>query len=214
MDFFRAYKAKDRATSTYFIESTAPDNVDDEAPSSGLPPEYARYLEKIDDSEKAVEQIAGDLGKGNNPNLVVMVHGFNNPELNVLRMYTSAVLAIGRDPQISGREGLVCVGYRWPSENMGAPARGARAALPTLASWILRLGIFFVLISLPLYFLSGTANWLGRISEHVLTLIGWTAAGLMLMALVLRIIVYFRDNYRASNYGILDLSPVICATDP
>ena len=213
MDFFRAYKAKGRATPTYFIESTAPDNVDDEAPPSDLPPEYAPYLEKVNDSEHAVKQIAVDLGKGETPNLVVMVHGFNNPEPNVLRMYTSAALAIGRDAQISSREGLVCVGYRWPSENMGAPARGARAALPTLASWILRLGILFVLISLPLYFLSGTANWLGRIGEHVLTLIGWTAAGLMLMALVLRIIVYFRDNYRASNYGIPDLIQVIRAID-
>ena len=63
MDFFRAYRAKDRATSTYFIESTAPDNVDDEAPPSDLPPEYAPYLEKMDDSEKAVQRIAEDLGK-------------------------------------------------------------------------------------------------------------------------------------------------------
>src|SRR6202051_1925216 len=165
MGFFRAYKAKNRAPSTYFIERTAPDNVDDEAPPSDLPPEYAPYLDKMD-SEKAVQQIAGDLGKGEKPNLVVMVHGFNNPEPNVLRMYTSAVLAVGRDPQISGREGLVCVGYRWPSENMGAPRRGARDALPTLAGWILTLGILVVVISLPFYFIPGTAdvvlNWLGR----------------------------------------------------
>ncbi|SIO23675.1 Alpha/beta hydrolase of unknown function [Bradyrhizobium erythrophlei] len=217
MDFFRAYRAKDRATSTYFIESTAPDNVDDEAPPSDLPPEYAPYLEKMDDSEKAVQRIAEDLGKGEKPNLVVMVHGFNNPGPNVLRMYTSAVLAIGRDPQISGREGLVCVGYRWPSENMGAPRRGARDALPTLAGWILTLGILVVVISLPFYFIPGTANvvlnWLGRLGEHVFTLIGWTAAGLMLMAVLLRIIVYFRDNYRASNYGIPDLIQVIRAID-
>ena len=139
MDFFRAYKAKDRATSTYFIESTAPDNVDDEAPASDLPPDYAPYLKKIDDSEKAVEQIAGDLGKGDTPNLVVLVHGFNNPELaDVLRIvHVRRSLAIGRDPQISSREGLVCVGYRWPSETMGTPQRGARDALPTCsAGWI------------------------------------------------------------------------------
>jgi hypothetical protein len=217
MDFFRAYRAKDRATSTYFIESTAPDNVDDESPPSDLPPEYAPYLEKMDDSEKAVQRIAEDLGKGEKPNLVVMVHGFNNPEPTVLRMYTSAVLAIGHDPQISGREGLVCVGYRWPSENMGAPRRGARDALPTLAGWILTLGILVVVISLPFYFIPGTAdvvlNRLGRLGEHVFTLIGWTAAGLMLMAVLLRIIVYFRDNYRASNYGIPDLIQVIRAID-
>jgi len=35
----------------------------------------------------------------------------------------------------------------------------------------------------------------------------------MLMAVLLRIIVYFRDNYRASNYGIPDLIQVIRAID-
>jgi pimeloyl-ACP methyl ester carboxylesterase len=216
MDFFRAYKAKDTATSTYFIESTAPDNVDDVAPPPDLPPAYAPHLDKVD-SEIAVNQIAQELTAGENPNLVVMVHGFNNPEPNVLRMYMSAALAIGRDPKINGRQGLVCVGYRWPSENMGAPTLGARKALPTLAGWILTLGILIVVISLPFYFIPGTTNvvlnWLGRAGEHAFTLTGWTAAGLMLMAVLLRIIVYFRDNYRASNYGIPDLIQIIRAID-
>ena len=216
MDFFRAYQAKVTGVPTYFIESTAPDNVDDFAPPPELPPEYVPYLAAVK-SEIAVTQIAEVLAKADNPNLVVMVHGFNNPEPNVLRMYTSAVLAIGRDPKISKREGLVCVGYRWPSENMGAPTRGARDALPTLASWILTLGILIVMLSLPLYFIPGGTDWienrLGRLGEHIVTLIGWTAAGLMLTVILLRIIVYFRDNYRASNYGIPDLIQIIRAID-
>ena len=125
MAFFTAYKAIDVKVPIYFIESTAPDNVDDTDKISTDP---LPHLQLIPDSDDAVRQIAQDLAKGTHPNLVVMVHGFNNPEPNVLGMYTSAALAIGRDPQISSRQGLVCVGYRWPSENMGAPARGARAA--------------------------------------------------------------------------------------
>jgi pimeloyl-ACP methyl ester carboxylesterase len=38
-------------------------------------------------------------------------------------------------------------------------------------------------------------------------------AGLILMAVLLRAIVYFRDNYRASNYGVNDLIQIIRAID-
>jgi pimeloyl-ACP methyl ester carboxylesterase len=40
-----------------------------------------------------------------------------------------------------------------------------------------------------------------------------TFAGLVLTAALLRLIVYFRDNYRASNYGIPDLIQIIRAID-
>jgi pimeloyl-ACP methyl ester carboxylesterase len=213
MDFFRAHQAIGITLPTYFIESTAPYNVDDTAAvAATLPPE----LQEID-PEQAVRNIAAALVKGADPNLVVMVHGFHNPAPAVLGMYTSAALAIERDPQITTREGLVCVGYRWPSEKMGMPTQGARDALPTLAYWLLFVGVLVVFLSLPLYFIPGApqwwANWLGRLGEHVFTLIGWTAAGLILMTVLLRIIVYFRDNYRASNFGVPDLIQVIRAID-
>src|ERR1700675_3570187 len=123
MEFFRAHQAVGTAIPTYFIESTAPYNVDDTeaavpaGPPVGLPPEIASHLVDIP-SDQAVKQIAEALLRGADPNLVVMVHGFNNPEPAVLKMYTSAALAIQRDTHIRTREGLVCVGYRWPSEKM------------------------------------------------------------------------------------------------
>jgi len=42
---------------------------------------------------------------------------------------------------------------------------------------------------------------------------GWTVAGLVLTAVLLRFIVYFRDNYRAANYGVPDLIEIIRALD-
>jgi hypothetical protein len=48
---------------------------------------------------------------------------------------------------------------------------------------------------------------------HLLTLLGWTVAGLILTAGLLRTIVYFRDNYRATNYGVPDLIQIIRAID-
>ena len=218
MDFFRAHQAVGTTIPTYFIESTAPYNVDDTAvPPPALPPELSPI-----DSELAVKQIAEGLLREANPNLVVMVHGFNNPEPAVLKMYTSAALAIQRDDKIRDRKGLVCVGYRWPSESMGSPWRGTWDALPTLPTWILYFGIIVVLLTFPLfYFASETKQWWIDVFRyiwnpegvHVVTLIGWSVAGLVLMAALLRTIVYFRDNYRASNYGVPDLIQVIRAID-
>ena len=226
MEFFRAHQAAGTAIPTYFIESTAPYNVDDTGVAApglppGLPPEIAAHLVDIP-SELAVKQIAEALVRGADPNLVVMVHGFNNPEPAVLKMYTSAALAIQRDTHIRTREGLVCVGYRWPSEKMGMPWRGTWDALPTLPTWILYFGILVVLLTFPLfYFASETKQWWIDLFRyiwnpggvHVITLIGWTVAGLVLMTALLRTIVYFRDNFRATNYGVPDLIQVIRAID-
>ena len=226
MEFFRAHQVDGTAIPTYFIESTAPYNVDDTGVAApglppGLPPEIAAHLVDIP-SELAVKQIAEALVRGADPNLVVMVHGFNNPEPAVLKMYTSAALAIQRDTHIRAREGLVCVGYRWPSEKMGMPWRGTWDALPTLPTWILYFGILVVLLTFPLfYFASETKQWWIDLFRyiwnpggvHVITLIGWTVAGLVLMTALLRTIVYFRDNFRASNYGVPDLIQVIRAID-
>ena len=225
MDFFRARQAVGITRPTYFIESTAPYNVDDTAAApTTLPPdlaEFAKHLEEID-PKQAIRDIAAALLKGTDPNLVVMVHGFNNPEPAVLEMYTSAALAIERDPHTREKEGLVCVGYRWPSEKMGMPWRGTWDALPTLPTWLMYFGILVVLLTFPLfYFAAETKQWWISVFRyvwnpggvHVVTLLGWTVAGLVLMTVLLRTIVYFRDNYRASNYGIPDLIQVIRAID-
>jgi esterase/lipase superfamily enzyme len=206
MKYFRAYKAKGLNTPTYFIESTAPDNVDDtenvDNAGQEIPPELRDELEYIEHSDDAVTAIARDLAKGTDPNLVVMVHGFNNPEPDVLRMYTGAAKAVNEDGAISDRKGLVCVGYRWPSEKMGTPLSGSWSALPTFPTWLLYTGAAIVLVSLALFC---------RVS--VLTLVGWTLAGMILMTVLLRAIVYFRDQYRAANYGVSDLIHIIRAID-
>ena len=212
MEFFRAHEAVGTTIPTYFIESTAPNNVDDtKVVSPPLPPPLVPI-----DSDQAVRQIATALVNGADPNLVVMVHGFNNPEPAVLKMYASAAEAIQRDKDICRRQGLVCVGYRWPSEKMGAPISGSWTALPTLPTWILYLGIAVVLLSIPFFYFFGNAaqwwiNLLHQIAEHGVALAGWAVAGLVLTAVLLRAIVYFRDNYRASNYGTPDLIQVIRA---
>ena len=216
MEFFRAHQAIGTSVPTYLIESTAPDNVDDTAKlTSKLHPELAPI-----DSDLAVKQIAEALVTGAEPNLVVMVHGFNCPQHIVLQLYGEAVTAIARDAAIASRQGLVCVGYRWPSEAIGAPARATWSALPTLPLWALFFGIAVVLFSLPLFYLASRSRqgWIDSLvwhpaGIHIITMFGWTIAGLVLTAVLLRASVYLRDNYRASNYGIPDLIQLIRAID-
>jgi pimeloyl-ACP methyl ester carboxylesterase len=223
MNYFKAYKAKALKTPTYFIESTAPDNVDDtdnaDNGQNEIPPDLRDYLQYIEHSDDAVREIAEVLANGVDPNLVVMVHGFNNPEPDVLRMYTGAAKAVNEDGAIADRSGLVCVGYRWPSEKMGTPFDGSWAALPTLPTWVLYTGAAIVLLSLPLFWLvwkftHGHLEFGLSSAVHLFALLfGWTLAGLILTAVLLRAIVYFRDNYRASNYGVNDLIQIIRAID-
>jgi pimeloyl-ACP methyl ester carboxylesterase len=217
MNFFTAYKAVGAGVDvpTYFIESTAPNNVDD---TDRISTDPLPDLQLIADSDDAVRQIAGDLAKGDDPNLVVMVHGFNNPKVDVLKTYTAAALAVNRDQAIQRRNGLVCLGYRWPSEKIGQPWRGTWDALPTLPTWILYLGAALAVAPFLLYFLAYGMPDIFRlarnlVADHIVTLIGLTLAGLVLTAALLRVIVYFRDNYRASNFGIPDLIQIIRAID-
>jgi PASTA domain len=214
MDFFRAHQAVGTTIPTYFIESTAPDNVDDTSEAKQALPKVLAPI----DSDEAVRRIADALVSGMDPNLVVMVHGFNNAGPAVLKMYLAAAEAIQRDKTICSRSGLVCVGYRWPSERMGSPLSGTWKALPTLPTWILYAGMAALLISLLLFYpVLQIASWSRALvasgAVHLITLTGWTLAGLILMAVLLRAIVYFRDNYRASNYGVPDLIQVIRAID-
>lgn len=228
---FRAYRAKDVSFSAYFIESTAPDNVEDRIKPPPVPPQLVAV-----DADQAIDDIAAELGDSDAPNLVIMVHGFNNPPPAVFKFYASAAAAIDRDPSITGRKGLVCVGYCWPSEKMGTPLPSWRSALPTMATWLGRFGFIILLCGIILIVLRSAwylAAWLDpslhqmaatlairpwikdalSVFGHALALSGLFIAGLIFCAILLRIIVYFRDGYRATNYGAPDLIEIIRQID-
>lgn len=219
MTFFTAYRASDVNVPTFFIESTAPDNVDDtDQISTGSWP----HLQLIVDSDEAVKEIAKILADGTNPNLVVMVHGFNNPRRDVLKTYTAAAIAIKEDAAIDKRQGLVCLGYRWPSEKMGSPLWATWTALPMLPTRIFYWATALAVLPFAAFFAPENCfEWLTDIlryarnlaADHLATLLGLALGGLVLTAALLRGIVYFRDNYRASNYGVPDLIQIIRAID-
>jgi hypothetical protein len=205
MALYRAYGVRGAAIPTYFIESTAPDNVDDPSSPAAVPPLFPI------DANTAIDEIARALSGSEQGNLVVMVHGFNNPQANVLKMYATASDTIEHDPKICTREGLVCVGYRWPSEKMGSPWRGTFTALPSLPTWILWLGLALAAVYPVLGLIYGYG--LLPIVGHVVTMLGLTCVALIFSILLLRVVVYFRDGYRATNYGAPDLIEIIRQID-
>ena len=105
-DFFRAFEAQVTRVPTFFIESTAPNNVDGEVPSNASkpPPDLTEI-----DPDRAIEKIAQTLASGQKPNLVVMVHGYNNPRDVVLRMYRNAAIAIDKTRKYAAIPQAWCV---------------------------------------------------------------------------------------------------------
>ena len=221
-DFFRVYKATQSAVPAFFIESTAPNNVDDTVPSNVAG--VAGQLEPIDDPDKAIAQIADALAEKRSANLVVMVHGFNNPRPNVLEMYARAAAAINGDPALRNA-GAVCVGYRWPSERMWGIFPSSFTAAPPVVTAILLCSLVLLLPALqnwlfPNYlsslpgFISAALDFLRTANfVHATSVIALGCFILICMLIVLRACVYYRDVYRAINYGVPDLIQIIRSID-
>jgi pimeloyl-ACP methyl ester carboxylesterase len=88
---------------------------------------------------------------------------------------------------------------------MFQPRRSWWSALPLLPRWVVAAGLAaFLLAALFFCHIAGSIG-------HVFLLLGIILAGLIAMAVLLRLIVYFRDNYRAANFGVPDLIHIIRA---
>jgi pimeloyl-ACP methyl ester carboxylesterase len=94
--------------------------------------------------------------------------------------------------------------------------------MPTFPTWLFYVGMVFTVVPFLLFYLLPDPSTLPiemfgvfRHSgfDHVVTMVGLTLAGLVLTAGLLRAIVYFRDTYRATNYGAPDLVQIIRAID-
>ena len=133
-----------------------------------------------------------------------MIHGFNSPQKDVLTAYAEASRAIESDPAICNRAGLVCVGYCWPSEKMGEPWRANARRSAFLSLLAVSAAVSFCLRCIHFWACSS-----GSCVEPS----GWTSIAAVLGAALLRATVYFRDTYRATNYGAPDLIEIIRQID-
>jgi Putative serine esterase (DUF676) len=220
---FRVYSTDGQIPNArfYFIESTAPNNVEQRIDPGGKPPDGLTIV----NPDEAVKEIAEALTPNDAPhvnaNLVVMVHGFNTPRDRALEFYGKALDALKKDKEKlfgDGARRTVCVGYRWPSERIGSVLLSTISALPAFPLIILVVSV--LAIAICVWLMAAVLKLVGVVeadpTRHLLTKIG-VVCGLLIFAIVvlalLRAIVYFRDVYRATNYGVPDLVEVIRQID-
>jgi hypothetical protein len=210
----------------YLIESTAPDNIDDDIDNSvNSSTKYKDMLKplKIDGDGGVINEIVDILGCSKKPTLVISVHGFNNPRDVILPGFWDSFLHVHNDKFISNRD-IVCIGYRWPSEEMFSPRRTMFSASPKFLTLLLKIGLVLLLLAAIVLVSSWYEHYRG-VFEHEATLIIGIAdpviailitllfVAIPFTLILLRVAVYFRDGYRATSFGIPDLVEIIRQID-
>ncbi|MEM6426559.1 MAG: alpha/beta hydrolase [Cyanobacteria bacterium P01_D01_bin.128] len=195
----------------YFVMSSAPPNIED--------PQTEEEIEGARQAVQGIQEIAQHLYRihqsgGPAPELVITVHGYNTSRSSVTEWYKDIFRYINRyDPAIAQTHHQVFIGYRWPSENIKlARLWESLAALPPLPRDILILGGIGALVTGILEIFALRYTPVGLMVGSVFTL-AVLLATMMATLVILRLIVYFRDRYRASNFGVLDLVELLRQID-
>ncbi len=201
----------------YFVRSTAPINIEDPID----PGDDERSIAALQDLTAYLKQHQADA------EVLVLIHGYNTGVDNVRYWYRNAAQEISRRyPQVP--KGLVMIGYRWSSEQMNGDESGnmkskrtsALQSFPKIMTWVYgasRVGAIVGAIgSFIGYLLLGFKgiSWILVLA----TFSGLFTVSMILFAPLLtlfslRISNYFRDSYRANQYGVSDLVELIRQLD-
>jgi Alpha/beta hydrolase of unknown function (DUF900) len=159
----------------------------------------------------AIQQIADDLHERRKnldrpPELVFAIHGYSTEQTNIRRWYKRIYKHVNQEALLKNRENLVFVGYRWSSESVDLGWRQLRMAikaLPILPRIVAGVGIGLTILWIVLIVrtLSQTLDLLISLGLSLSV----SAIAIVLCLVILRVIVYFRDAFRASNFAIPDL---------
>lgn len=199
----------------YFVGSTAPNNVED-------------GVGKVENPQDKIDAIADFLVGQENPELLITVHGYNTALGQFAKGDRPGSEVKGWYQQIRNHlyeecdrrsPGLVFLGYRWPSEeingggkdSIGHKIKYAYQSLPTTLK-IMLIGAFGLLVIVSLFTLSASSPWL-ELPLVLLLAIFSLFFFLVVTLFLLRIVGYFRDSYRASNFGVPDLVELIRQID-
>ncbi len=185
----------------FFVESTAPDNLDDKDGAPATP----RYCKPSN-----VDEIVKRLARQQNPKLLISVHGFNTPRDKALETFQNSFEAVNQDSAIRG-SGVVCLGYRWPSEKMLSPWPSGFSAAPWFLLGVLAASLaIFCLVNFSSYF---DICGLWKPARIALTAVTAMMAIVPITLFLLRLIVYFRDGFRATTFGVPDLVDLVRQID-
>lgn len=212
-ELFNIYEfQRDQSTNTpgYFVVSTASIDVDnpEDEPS---PPD--RNIFKVVNNgpeasaEEMIKRITNTLVESKTPELIIDIHGYNNNFLSVQNRYKEIYQYIETDPNIRENAGSVFIGYRWPSEDLRSLKVGdAFRALPILPRGVLVFGLLLTIVT-AILLVPLSLSWILLLVLFVITF------SLILALIGLRLTVYFRDNYRAINFGVPDLVELLRQID-
>lgn len=207
----------------YFVMSSAPPNIDEKS-DDPVAVQKSKIQNETQNARLGIDEITRHLYNvvvnresnpaGANPELVITVHGYNTRLSAVQNWYRDIFLYINQyDSKIAAQGSQVFVGYRWPSENIELQRTGeAIAALPPLPRDMLIVGLVAALVILIRELMSAQQSISGFFLTVLFTLLVFL--GVIIVALILlRLAVYFRDRYRANNFGVLDLVELLRQID-
>ena len=205
----------------YFVMSTAPINIEDSNNA------FLGAASDQDSNAALAEMTAYLKQHHEDAELLVMVHGYNTGRENVYNWYRDAARDITRRyPQLP--TGLVLIGYRWSSEQMNGDESGdvkskrksARQSLPKIMSYVYQLSLIGAIAGFVGSFvgygllMAKGVSWLAVLAVFSgLFTIAMVVFAPLVTIFVLRVSNYFRDTFRANQYGVSDLVELIRRLD-
>ncbi|MEH1866236.1 MAG: alpha/beta hydrolase [Nostoc sp.] len=212
----------------YLVVSTAKLNVETEEHNSNsyLSLVANKKLFNLNDgqaepsTQDMIEKIAKTLESSPEPEIIINIHGYSSTpsdtETGCKKIYEYINSSIQQPNK------YIFIGYRWPSENptktdesgsFGQKLINALSSLPTLLAINLALGLTISIWSaIALLFLNILSNSAVHFFTVMLILSG-IISSIIFTLIILRLSTYFRDIYRATNYGVTDLVELIRQLD-
>jgi hypothetical protein len=202
----------------FFVISNAPINVER---ISNQAPNNQHTYEQIQEIAKFLRDSQGTA------EIVINIHGYNSKESSVREGYQKIASYINSENYIN-RKNMVFIGYRWPSEYFlgsgGSESESfkkifneAITGLPVLFKTILTTTLFLLLlVVLPIGIFFLLSSSIPKLLIFFISLLFGLLAfslGTVFSIIFFRVTVYFRDAYRATNYGVPDLVELIRQLD-
>ncbi len=209
----------------YMVSSTAPINVEDK-----------EEKESVRDPNEVIAEIADYLAKYEGlAEILIAIHGYNSDKSGAEWWYKETRKYISQHFDDQVNPGFIVIGYRWPSEKVVPDSPGGfvkkivngfkfiQASLKSLKSLpkpLTIVGIFGIslwLIGSIFNTLVAALNLVSDITILVASSFVLTSSLIIILVIltlfILRISGYFRDTYRAANYGVADLVEFIRQLD-
>ncbi len=189
-------------------------------------------LNPLTDPEETLQEIVDYVQQHNGDiEILVLIHGYNTNESGAQYWYESACKDIARYFSAQNSPKLLVIGYRWSSEkaipdlpkNLLARFKfvldtlNELKALPKPLAIAGSFGFTVGLISLLVTLVIEVFKLVNELTVSVIAIFILIAALLVVFVILtiflLRVSGYFRDSYRASNYGVNDFVEFIRQLD-